>query len=104
MQHKKHSKDVDAAKIAAAKAVLEQHLRQTADARGPSGATLPTAALVAANVAAAGDSSKKKSREKPAGHLPSNILPLTDADYYERSGEFTAWLQEVKGTYFNGRQ
>eukprot|EP00775_Hariotina_reticulata_P004090 gene4090-4337_t len=102
-KHKKHSKDIDAAKIAAAKAVLEQHLRQTADAEGPIGNSKPTAALVATDVAAAGGSrrDRKKSREKPAGHLPAGTLPLTADDYFERSGEFTAWLQEVKGTYFN---
>lgn len=101
LQHKKHSGDVDDEKLAAAKAFLEQHLKQTA---GGAGGT--TAATLAAAAAAGGGGSSKpsssKSREKPAGELPADVDPITMDDYFERSSEFTAWLQETRHQYFNG--
>jgi hypothetical protein len=101
LQHKKHSGDVDDEKLAAAKAFLEQHLKQTAGEAG--GSTV--AALAAAAAAGGGGSSRpsgSKSREKPAGELPADVDPITMDDYFERSSEFTAWLQETRHQYFNG--
>lgn len=100
LQHKKHDSDVDDDKVAAAKAFLEQHLKQAA-------ATPPVAAAALAAAGKAKDkgksSGKGSEQEKPAGSLPAGTPLLTRDDYFEKSAEFTAWLQEVKHQYFNGR-
>jgi hypothetical protein len=105
LQHKKHSSEVDEAKLAAAKAFLEQHLQQTA---GGAGSSTAAAALAAAAAAGGGGSSRpsgSSKREKPAGELPPDVDPITvDEDYFARAAEFTAWLQETKHLYFNGER
>jgi hypothetical protein len=108
-QHKKHSSDPEEQKLAAAKAFLEQHLKATATGDAAAGGS-SAAALAAAAAAGGGGlgsskgSSGKKSREKekPAGQLPEDVMPITMDDYFERSSEFTAWLQETRHQYFNG--
>jgi hypothetical protein len=109
-QHKKHSSDPEEQKLAAAKAFLEQHLKATATGDAAAGGS-SAAALAAAAAAAGGGglgrlkgSSGKKSREKekPAGQLPEDVMPISMDDYFERSSEFTAWLQETRHQYFNG--
>lgn len=105
LQHKKHGSEVDEAKLAAAKAFLEQHLQQTAGGAGSSTAAAALAAAAAAGGGGGGSSrpSGSSKREKPAGELPPDVDPITvDEDYFARAAEFTAWLQETKHLYFNG--
>jgi hypothetical protein len=108
LQHKRHSSpDVDDEKLRAAKAFLEQHLKQagSSDAAGAAAA----AAVVAAAAGGSKDRDKdrnkdrsKEKKEKVAGSLPPGVPLLTPEDYFERAAEFTAWLQEIKHQYFNG--
>lgn len=88
-QHKKRDDDVDDAKLAAAKAFLEQHLQQAAPGAKQDSKRSSKAA-------------KQPPAEKPAGQLPPGVALLTADDYFARSAEFTAWLQELQHVYFNG--
>lgn len=96
LQHKRHSDDAEEQRLAAAKAFLEQHLKQTAGDG--------SLAAAAAAGGAGGSSKSKHSKEKPAGELPPDVDPITVNDYFERSSEFTAWLQETRHQYFNGER
>jgi hypothetical protein len=97
LQHKKHSSpEVDDEKLRAAKAFLEQHLKQAAGGDAAAGA-----AAAAGSKERSKDRSKEK-KEKVAGSLPPGVPLLTADDYFERAAEFTAWLQEIKHQYFNG--
>jgi hypothetical protein len=101
-QHKKHSSEVDEQQLAAAKAFLEQHLQQT-DGGGSSAAALAAAAAAGGGGSSKGPgSSKGRVKEKHVGELPADVDPITADDYFERSVEFTAWLQETRHQYFNG--
>jgi hypothetical protein len=100
-QHKKHSNEVDEQQLAAAKAFLEQHLQQT-DGGGSSAAALAAAAAAGGGSSKGAGSSKGRVKEKHAGELPADVDPITADDYFERSVEFTAWLQETRHQYFNG--
>lgn len=102
LQHKKHGSEVDEQQLAAAKAFLEQHLASTAGGAAAAGGTA-LAAAAGGGGSKSGGSSSSKSREKPAGELPADVDPLTVDDYFERAAEFTAWLQETRHQYFNGR-
>lgn len=101
LQHKKHSSEVDEQQLAAAKAFLEQHLQQT-DGGGSSAAALAAAAAAGGGSSKGAGSSKGRVKEKHAGELPADVDPITADDYFERSVEFTAWLQETRHQYFNG--
>ncbi|KAF6259477.1 hypothetical protein COO60DRAFT_1000760 [Scenedesmus sp. NREL 46B-D3] len=106
LQHKKHdSPDVADEKLKAAKAFLEQHLKQAGggDAAGAAAAAATVAAAVGGRDKDK-DRSKDRSKlkkEKVAGALPAGLPLLTPDDYFERAAEFTAWLQEIKLQYFN---
>ncbi|WIA28710.1 hypothetical protein OEZ86_011246 [Tetradesmus obliquus] len=95
-KHKKHSSpDVDDEKLRAAKAFLEQHLKQAGG-----GDTAAAAAAAGGSKDRDKERSKEK-KEKAAGSLPPGVPLLTPDDYFERAAEFTAWLQEIKHQYFN---
>jgi hypothetical protein len=108
LQHKRHSSpDVDDEKLRAAKAFLEQHLKQAggSDAAGAAAAAAVVAAAAGGSKDRDKDRSKDRSKEKKekvAGSLPAGLPLLTPDDYFERAAEFTAWLQEIKHQYFNG--
>lgn len=95
MQRKQH--DSDEEQLAAAKAFLEQHLKQ-----GANDPAAPAAAQAAHRKDKGKSSSKGSAQEKAAGSLPTGTSQLTEEDYFEKSAEFTAWLQESKHQYFNG--
>jgi hypothetical protein len=109
LQHKRHSSpDVDDEKLRAAKAFLEQHLKQAGggDAAGAAAAAAVVAAAAGGSKDRDKDRSKDRSKEKKekvAGSLPAGLPLLTPDDYFERAAEFTAWLQEIKHQYFNGK-
>lgn len=97
VQHRKHDSDIDDEKLAAAKAFLEQHLKGAA---GDS-----SAATAADRISSKGrEKSSSQLKEQPAGSLPPGTPALSQDDYFEKSAEFTAWLQETKHQYFNGKQ
>jgi hypothetical protein len=89
--------------LAAAKAFLEQHLQAGG---GGADAAAAAAAMTAATAAAAarkpGGGGGGSSREAPLGQVPHGVPLLTTDDYFARSSEFTCWLQELRGQFFNG--
>jgi hypothetical protein len=105
LQHKRGSgsdssgSDSDAeARLAAAKAFLQQHL---ASNPAPAGGPQPPSSLPAAD-----DRSSKPSKHKSSSSSrsvkPPGVPDLTADDYFEKSSEFTAWLLEQEHKYFNG--
>lgn len=54
---------------------------------------------------AGGDSSSKQDEpgsSQPPGQLPVGVHAITSDHYFEKSGEFTAWLQHKRAIFFNG--
>eukprot|EP00877_Chromochloris_zofingiensis_P009627 jgi/Chrzof1/4918/Cz15g04140.t1 len=79
---KKHHSSKDKELIGQAKAYLKQHLKGVAG----------------------GDSSSKQDEpgsSQPPGQLPVGVHAITSDHYFEKSGEFTAWLQHKRAIFFN---
>lgn len=99
----KHS-SADKERLEAAKAYLEQVLKQ-----GGSDATAAAAAAAvmsaqqkvsAASADRGGDDSKRRQQRAPKPK-PPNVGDIKEEDYFSRAPEFTSWLLEDRGTYFN---
>ncbi|GBF92651.1 hypothetical protein Rsub_05020 [Raphidocelis subcapitata] len=110
-KRERRSSSPDAGRLAAAKAYLQQVLAQG----GGGDAAAAAAAAVFAAEAAAGkggggggggpdkeerrrqrEQQKRAPRPKPPG-----VADISGDDYFSKAPEFTAWLQEERGCYFN---
>ena len=107
VQRKHHSSGSDSDdEVAAAKAFLKQHLQQQHGAAGaedpPSKKRKKDSKKHSKRSKHSGSASESESDGGDGHRLPSGVQAIKSDDYFVKSAEFTAWLLEKKGVYFNG--
>jgi hypothetical protein len=91
--------------VAAAKAFLKQHLQQQPQQGATAGEEAPPHKKKKKESKKHRKSSDSEAEDDGGGvnRLPPGVLPIEADSYYEKSAEFTAWLLQSKGVYFNGK-
>ncbi|KAF8072677.1 SCI1 [Scenedesmus sp. PABB004] len=127
-KHKRHHSDADDERVRAAKAFLEQHLKAGGDPAAAGGkersgkersgrdrpppektpGMLPPGAPLITSEARRGAAQRGARRARGGPACAASGVPRrarrarrAPQDYFSRSAEFTAWLQEIRHTFFN---
>ncbi|KAI8466459.1 MAG: hypothetical protein J3K34DRAFT_524543 [Monoraphidium minutum] len=111
-KHKRSSPDPERERVEAAKAFLQQVLQQGGG--GQVAAAAVEAVAAAERQAAEASAARKADRggrheaqrlqqraARPPRPRPPGVGPIGPDDYFSRATEFTAWLQEGRGLFFN---